>query len=221
LIADGDEEGSLAPPAGSEPLPTTVVERLGHAGVAQGLLPSLDSVNPLGFTKAFKILQPGDAESSGSDIESFNESDSGGSIHSGYTGISQASEVLPAAFPGGSIPLASAPSEADTSVGEAEGAPGGSVQRDLEENVDFPGKVTSEFVFRDPASVFLEDSTNHIIRLRKQAIADVLKHYSDRGDVQMCATVLCALKGSPVFPDPARPKQHILWTRGYIGTSIS
>jgi hypothetical protein len=211
------EEAVLTAPAGSEPLPTSVVERLGHAGLSQGLLLLLDSVNLEGRSKAFTLLPVDDAESSSSGIESFDESDSGGSIQSGYTGMSQASEIVPTLFPTGSFPLVSAPSDVDTSVGEREAAQSTVMPRDVEEVVDSPGKVTSEFVFRDATSAFLEDSTNHTIRLRKQAIADMLKHYSDRGDVQMCATVLCALKGSPLFPEPARPNQHILWTRGYIG----
>lgn len=209
-----------APLQSSEPLSSMVVARLGQTDVTHGLLATLDSVNKVAG-KAFKAevpqsKRPSD-EGSESDIETFTDTDSGESLQSGYSGHSRTSDRLFAselAF--GTIPLASTQSDpataTDTDIQHTESEAMGdtsieAVKPDVE-------------VLRDPAAVYHEDTENHSVQLRKDAIAALLKYHSDKGDVQTCATVLCALKGSPVFPEEARPRQHLLWTFGYIGESF-
>ena len=182
------------------------------------MLPALNKANPIG-TAGF-AQQPvvvgaragyEDAlASSDSDMEYFVDSDSDHSVHSRFSGKSNRSEKLSAEALIAPAPLPAISQASDAAVDRPSIATAADGLRDVGDGTDVPV---------DPAAVFVGDVDNHTIALRQQAVVDMLQFYSDRGDVQTCTTVMCVLSGSSLFPEAISEKQHLLWTRGYIGVS--
>ena len=164
-----------------------------------GLLSTLNVLNTVGFGGFFArstLRQTEVFPDSGSDIETVtdSEADEVASVSSRHTNLSDRD----AGMGGGDYTEARPPPLDDCASVCEEPAP----------------TVT------DRPTRAINDTDNHCVRLRRDAVAAMLAHYGAAGDVQTCTTVLSVLRSSPLFPTPSRPHEHVLWTRAYIGTAM-
>lgn len=202
-----------AAPADPAAMPRTLSH--GHAGGdgdgegdGPGLLPALDAANELG-KRGYKLTVvkaqvAGDASSaSDSDIEPvFSDSEeSNRSAAPQFTvRMSESATNMSAPAAAASLSRAMSDSKSDSAEGVAD---------------------TATVPCLPPLTLLRgADPDNHILRVRADAVSSMLRFYSERGDVQTCTTVLCVLRHSPVKPREERERQHILWTRGYIGACV-